>query len=479
MRYYIMTEVKKREKEHNCEPCEYSTDSKKDYRKHMATDKHYRILKEFEQRLLDQKQSDKSQQDSSKTCSCQLCHEEILKKDILVHLATTCPVLLVQRQLDDQKCENKLLKNQLESEKKMREVQVEAKDVIVEAKDEIVEILKEENKNKNKVLNTVSTTASNATSALKYITTHYANAPPLQPIPLKDYSKILDEEKISDIMVQQFEDDTLHEYLGNMLIKLFRKNDPLIQALWNSDAARQTFLIKTLKEWTVDKKGIKFTETVVNPFLIHIQNILLAHKNKVYDSTLEYISKVDKLQQEVYKWDRSMKVAKERGPRPNYDDKIKKLNTDRQKLDMSVILYANLIMQIGMDKITGPILKYISPYFSIDKNGNTNDQKKLKFNDATDEEDSEDQDTEKEKDTEKEETHEEVDEKQEVKEIVEVDDDGNDTNNDDDDDDYDASWAAAAKKWKHIAKEKEEKKSKKSKKTKKIKKNKKKKTMVV
>jgi hypothetical protein len=397
--YYKMEareQIDAKDKRYYCETCDYGTNKKTDFVKHENTDKH-------KMAILISGPTNTPIEISNTTCTkCGYC-KQMFQDDAIDNHMANCQIMILQKKIDQQAMEmekkemqmqmqmqkqldqlkfaslENILKAERESKKEILDVHKEAKTEIVEAKDQIVEILREENKNKNQVLNKVSTTAVNATSALKYITTHYANAPPLAPIPIEDYSEIFDEDAISDIIVNRLDDGTVHEFLGDILIKLLRKDDPEIQALWNSDAARQTFLIKTLKEWTVDKKGINFTDTVINPFLTHIQDILFKHKAKVYDSTKVYLTKVENLKQEMYKWDRSTKVANERGPRPNHDDKIKKLNTERQELDMAVIRYGQMTMHIGMDKFTPAILKYIGPYFAIDKNGNTSDPKTLTF----------------------------------------------------------------------------------------------------
>lgn len=173
--------------------------------------------------------------------------------------------------------------------------------------------------NDNKTINTFTTI-----SAKKYIQQNYANAPALKKLPnygvLENYNPFLeydnktqisnnlveysdndelssnddsiDNSDVSDelsseedfkfleILVNNYKSKRLCQYLGDFLIKYYKKQDPQEQSLWNSDTSRLTYFIKQLLNdnassmWIMDKKGVMLTNTIIVPLLKYIKTYI-------------------------------------------------------------------------------------------------------------------------------------------------------------------------------------------------------------
>ena len=123
--------------------------------------------------------------------------------------------------------------------------------------------------------------------SLTYIVDNYENAPALQTISMKDIKILEENEKrfIEDVL-SAFKHKTVGKYLGSLIIKLYKKDDPKIQSIWNTDDSRLTYLIKELfnsksSNWVIDKKGVKTTEYLIDPLLLHIKKLLISYQKNL------------------------------------------------------------------------------------------------------------------------------------------------------------------------------------------------------
>ena len=67
--------------------------------------------------------------------------------------------------------------------------------------------------------------------------------------------------------------------MGDFIIKVYKKEKPSEQSIWNTDSSRLTYIIKDLinkksSKWKIDKKGIKTKKFLIKPLLKHIKIIL-------------------------------------------------------------------------------------------------------------------------------------------------------------------------------------------------------------
>lgn len=176
-----------------------------------------------------------------------------------------------------------------------------------------LETLRNENAYLKTLINNAGSIIKTSVSAMSYVSDHYADAPALEPV--KDYSKLTydidsetnekskgkrrkrkspmevrkDKDRFIDILAIKYEKNILDRYLGDIIIKYYKKKNPKEQSLWSSDTSRLTYVIRELFankqiDWTIDKKGVKTKKYIVKPFLEHIES-LMSEYIKVYSIT--------------------------------------------------------------------------------------------------------------------------------------------------------------------------------------------------
>jgi hypothetical protein len=173
-------------------------------------------------------------------------------------------------------------------------------------------------------------------SIKNYIQQNYPDAPPLESF--NDYDKLeYDNDDFIDTLVYNFNNNYLHKYLGDFIIKYYKKDDPTQQSMWSSDTSRLTYIIKELLSnkksiWNHDYKGVKTKNYIINPLLKYIKNYINEYWIKNLDNfktlNIDDINKFHSIYQNLYK--------------------IKKM------IDNDIL---------GMD-----IIRYITPHFYMNKN---------------------------------------------------------------------------------------------------------------
>lgn len=142
--------------------------------------------------------------------------------------------------------------------------------------------------------------------------------------------------RLMEQLIFNFKSNTLHKYLGDFIIKYYKKDEPSQQSIWNTDTSRLNYFIKELitnneTNWTKDSKGIKTKNYIIIPLLEYI--------NAYVTNSYNYLNK---------------KLVKEHS--------IKKCNIiakDMQSLqEITKCINNNNVL-------TDQIIRYIAPYFDI------------------------------------------------------------------------------------------------------------------
>ena len=172
-------------------------------------------------------------------------------------------------------------------------------------------------------------------SALTYSITNYDDAPSIKTIKVTNIDTFNDSDaQIAKDIISACKNKTLNKYLGNIIIKEYKKKKPKDQSIWNTDDTRLTYIIKeliqnNLSNWVVDKKGIKTTMYLINPLLKHVKSLITEYyKNIIIGDTT--------FGMEVY-------------------------------LENSKII-TNLVMDIDNDITSKEVLKYISAHLRFNEN---------------------------------------------------------------------------------------------------------------
>ena len=139
-------------------------------------------------------------------------------------------------------------------------------------RDQLNQIIHNQLHVKDDMLTNAGNIVSKSIGIFEYLATH-SIAPALK---FKSKEEVIEQLKtepyeIAQIMISQYRNGKLHEYLGNVLIALYKENESMQQSIWTTDVARLTYLIKseinTNKFWITDKKGIHAKDIIIMPLL--------------------------------------------------------------------------------------------------------------------------------------------------------------------------------------------------------------------
>lgn len=310
---------------YTCKNCNYNTDNKSNFNRHNKSTNHKR-KSNIESKLT---RSVKGPTDDANklALNCKKTNLYICRCKKEFHHASSLS-------RHKQKCDiiqNKILMGELEINE-LKE-QLKKYENVVEKCEGVIQKYEEMHK---ELINTVKTSNKGNTyiSVKNYIQTNYSSAPPLTK--LNDYSLLEQSNNtLIDDIVYNFDHSLLDQYLGTFLINQYKKDDLSQQSIWNSDVARMTYIINELlcnkkTSWNHDYKGIKTKEYIVIPLLEYIKKYI---QDYLKNSTVNF-----------------MKLSH------NECEKIMKTQVTLGQ----TLQYINTTL--GDD-----IVKYISPYFHLNK----------------------------------------------------------------------------------------------------------------
>jgi len=303
-----------------CETCNYSTDTKFCYQKHLKTNKHNEnVHHQLNYSPKPPQNSPKlSKNEKLKDIICQFCNQKFTRACNLTRHKKICS-------------ENPTVNNTLALQDKDKEIE--------HLKDKI-EMLQSENRNLKIIVTNAGSIIKTSVSTLSYVMQNYTDAPALKP--LNDYDTIQynDKDDEFDIMTMIFHHHrkrSLAGYLGDFIVKSYKKDDPSQQALWSSDAVRLTYVVREIlnkkTDWSVDKGGIKTSSYIINPFLEYIKQLLVDFNE---ENRLEN----------------------------HLNDNVLRMKQRMDDLNASAEIIANIKNKV----LSEQLLKHIAPHFYLNKN---------------------------------------------------------------------------------------------------------------
>lgn len=252
---------------YSCEICKYETDIKSNYTKHLQSKKHNTLFVAIVEPGIagdGNVRPDKKDEFLCDSCGSKFAHYASLYK----HKKSRC------RNNKNNENENlKVIVNNLQNE--LNKLNSEIKEI---------------KESKQQPSTTVNISNISVKNNINYIKSLYSGAPPLTQ--LNDYSLIDDEGKLLKDIIYNMNHKSLDKYLGDILVKFYKKDDACQQSIWSSDVARITYLIKELLAnnkslWNYDYKGIKTKEYIIQPLLDNIDKYIRDHLgNYVFESNL-------------------------------------------------------------------------------------------------------------------------------------------------------------------------------------------------
>ncbi len=262
---------------YSCDLCKYSSCDKFNYSRHEKTARHCRKVSE-------NKMSSNSYPTSVHTSAasnaaqnlftCPYCKNAYSSAGNLSKHKKKCHIK------DDivKKYEDMIKDREDRLELKTTELQstIETHKTVLASKNAIIAILQNQVNNLLTLLNSAGSIVKKSMSTLNYIVTHYTNAPKLEPI--KNIERISEHVSCKDfvrMIASEYNHKTLAAFVGNFILADYKKDNPAVQSVWNSDANRLTYIVRHVineskYNWHVDKKGLMVYEYIIGPVLEHI-----------------------------------------------------------------------------------------------------------------------------------------------------------------------------------------------------------------
>ena len=333
---------------YECTVCDFTTDHKANYDRHLQTTKH--ILK------------------NTKTFDCKSCGKEFnSKQKRWNHQNYFC-------KKNKENSKDDIVKELLKKLDEKDNIIIEQLKISNDEKKDLMEIIKCSNKNAGKSMNT-----------LAYVVKHYNKAPAMKKLSDKNAIKMLEykgkELNSEEMMIHRYRNGTLDAYLGDIITNAFLDADnPSKQSLWTSDVARLCFVImyplsKGRREWITDKSGIKITELIIDPLLKNAREMLLVYIKEAGD--LHNGTKIlNEKSSQSFDSDDSDLESNESSYESSYDsyddedEKKPKVKYDKsRKYDQSLVLNMQTAHDIRMiidnKELHKNVLRHICPFFKL------------------------------------------------------------------------------------------------------------------
>lgn len=281
--------------EFNCNQCNYASHDKFNYDRHLKSKKHKE--KEIENTKISQIYH-KDISNDSPLFKCLFCQMTFTKSCNLARHKNGCKTK--QNFIDDFLIKENEYKNQLKNmetqlifskESFKKEIEnkneiINCRDNIIKEKDDMISTLRSENRNLRTLLNNAGSVIKTSVSTLSYLVKNYTEAPALEPI--QDLPKLhfeLSSIEFTEQLIHEYRHQTLTSYIGDIILKQYKKEDPTQQSIWNSDTNRLTYIIREIMhnknlDWRVDKKGLKTSKYIIEPALDYIGECLEEYLQK-------------------------------------------------------------------------------------------------------------------------------------------------------------------------------------------------------
>ena len=309
-----------------CKLCDYETGRSNDFQRHNKSKKHLQI-KKTTITVVEKK-------DAVKEYICDVCKKTLsCRQSLSRHKNHFCSGI---KKKDSPKTsesdEIQKLKKQMEEVLKCNSTNIN-NNLIEKALD----IAMLNAKSNNKSLNMMS-----------YAVKHFNSAPPIKLLEGTELAGLITYESkhtIEELLVHHYETKTLSKFLGDMIIRVYKKKNPKKQSMWATDISRLSFIVRQIvgdvgtNEWVSDKNGIKIKEFIVMPFLEKIKEIMIENVNS-------YVNKVK-----------------------NNDYK----DSDIKKIMENMYLSKKVVYIITKEYLHSDILRYIAPSFGFDTKTIVND----------------------------------------------------------------------------------------------------------
>ncbi|ARF11661.1 hypothetical protein Klosneuvirus_2_97 [Klosneuvirus KNV1] len=248
---------------YNCENCNYETNDKSNYNRHLKSVAHLHVNANINSKLTLTVNSDRPSKFQCPKCDKTFTSAPGLSR----HKNKFCKIDVIKDQIRDE----------LKKEQEL-ELELKKKDLEIEYKNKLLEKADKDNRELKQYIKTAKPATTYNISIKKMIQQTYPDAPHLDK--LDDYSILHDDdtEFVQDLIYYS-QKNRVHKYLGDIVIKYYKKDDPKDQSLWSTDSSRLKYIIKELfttnnSYWSEDDKGLKINKYIIDPLLKYIHEYI-------------------------------------------------------------------------------------------------------------------------------------------------------------------------------------------------------------
>ena len=331
---------------YKCNICNYQTSDRGNIFKHKKTKKHKKnelifnsqnsTISKDSQRTpigLPKKSSNIGEQKKKSNYVCEYCKSSFTRRNNLGRHLQTC---IKKKQIDEENEFKKKLKLK-EKEMELKEKEMEYKNKELEKNKEELKHYKEEVEYYRSIINVAGSVLQRSMSSFSFVSTNFINAPKIEKLKESEI-KLLEQKnnEFVDLIIYYHNHKTLNQFIGDYIIKVYKKEKPEEQSIWNTDSSRLTYIIKDLinkesSKWKIDKKGVKTTNFLIDPVLEYIKKLIDKKK-------MELIESINQTE-----------------------------NNDISLVFERIRIISEINKSVNDGILSNDILKYISPYFYFDK----------------------------------------------------------------------------------------------------------------
>jgi len=296
---------------HTCKNCNYTTDILFNYDRHLKSKSHIEAI-------------------NREKFSCIICSKDFLYKSNLIKHNRLYHKNNINNEeiIDDPKIEILLLRQELKFkdtllEEKEREKERE-KQLLKDFEKQKTKLIKQSNKqllkskdeqidlvqNKN-LESTRQAYSEGRMNALTFLTLSYNKTQKMPSLPKNSNYVVADvksdkeisywikerpefaDEYIAERLLHIYEGKDFANYICNIVVKAYKTDDPAEQTFWASDVSRLIYIIRSTlnqkDEWVYDKKGVVIKESIIDPLLDEVYNIITKYYKYMNDRYLHSV----------------------------------------------------------------------------------------------------------------------------------------------------------------------------------------------